>query len=231
MIIHLAIKKTSDIYKFEKIELKKNVFKLMLKASKTLGRYEEAMNLHKERLKIDIVLYNNNFHKSYTPVLKSYVFLIESQIQNKCFTKALKTCKRLAVFNLNSLNPKDVLKSLEAEGYKKYFPQSTLCIEDGKPIHSSLEMVRFEASEGKSPEKYDLRTDEINDIVQYTQRVMTIGTFCALKCMIFKELTDMRQCRNWSQLPLMIYNDVLVEWKNMEDNIPISGVRCYKNYW
>ena len=37
-------------------------------------------------------------------------------IQNKSFSKAVKTCNRVTLFNLNSLDPKNVIKSLVDDG-------------------------------------------------------------------------------------------------------------------
>ena len=60
------------------------------------------------------------------------VCLIESQIQNKYLSKAVKTYNRVTILNLNSMDPKEVVKQLKAEDYKRYFPQSNLDI--GKSI-------------------------------------------------------------------------------------------------
>ena len=119
--------------------LKFDAIRMMLKALRRLERYSEAMYFHKEKLKIAISFYNENsrfdsiateYYKPSTIVLESYVSLIESQIQNKCFTKAVKTCNRVTLFKLNSLDPKEVLNSLEADGYNTIFPLSNLSVQD-----------------------------------------------------------------------------------------------------
>jgi len=204
-------------------ELKCDVIKMMLKALRRLERYSEAMYFHKEKLKIAISFYNNHHYptchhqslrlksyKSSTIVLESYVSLIESQIQNKCFTKALKTCNRVTLFNLNSLDPKEVLNSLEVDGYNKHFPLSNLS------VHDKISMLRGKREVSK--------TEDIDDVRSFVKKVTAISTFCTLKCLIFQKFDDMKQCHNWSSLPLMIYNDVLVEIFRVRDYVLASEV-------
>ena len=195
----------------------------MMRASIGFGKLQDYMNLTKEKLKIDVSRYNNG-HWSSNQLLASYARLIESQIQNKCFTKALKTYKHITLFNLNSLDPKDVLASLEENGYKAHFPQSFFSIEDDETVLSTsmLELHKRHSERRISiPQKtYDIGNDEkYNDFHAYTSSIMRIGDMCTLKCMVFKGLNDLNQCKKWTRLPLLLYNDVLFEWMNMSEEI------------
>ena len=54
----------------------------------------------------------------------------------------------------------------------------------------------------------------------FTKKVMTIGSMCIMKSMIFNGLYDANQCQKWTRLPLMIYNDVLCEWMYIRNKLP-----------
>jgi len=192
----------------------------MTNAAIRLRRLQDIMKLLKEKLKIHVIKYNNG-QLSDKQLLGSYAPLIESQIQNKCFIKALKTYKHIKLFGLNSLEPDDVLASLEAEGYKKYFPQSIFNFEEDESVLSNS-ILELNKKQKSLPKKYyDISTKkQYNDFLSYIGHIMTIGDMCTLKCMIFKGLNDLTQCRKWTRLPCMIYNDVLFECMNMKDCIP-----------
>ena len=56
-------------------------------------------------------LYTTEFNKKEIDVnelLTGYSFYIKSQIENKCFSDALKTFDKLRIYSLNSKNPQDV---------------------------------------------------------------------------------------------------------------------------
>ena len=94
------------------------------------------MILHREELKSKVIKHNKSMgchmHSPKSNLFHSYICLIQSQIQHKLFEKAFKTCKQLRIHSLNSLNPYDVLKSLEVEGYKTHFPKSNFNIQGDK---------------------------------------------------------------------------------------------------
>ena len=68
---------------------------------------------------------------------------------------------------------------------------------------------------------------KINDFIDYIKRITAIATFCTLKCLIFKKFNDLKQCRNWSWVPIIIYDDILVEMVNMKDYIRVSEIKRY----
>ena len=113
------------------IFVKSRIYLAMVKALECLGRHSEIMKLRREELKLNINLYNKwQMNGPDTNVFHSYVCFVQSQIQNKLFGKALKTCSQIRMYNLNSSNPLDTLRSLRAEDYKSYFPNSSFSIED-----------------------------------------------------------------------------------------------------
>ena len=84
-----------------------NVLKNMVRSSEKLKRTQEAMEYSKQLLK----LYTTEFNKKEIDVnelLTGYSFYIKSQIENKCFSDALKTFDKLKIYSLNSKNPQDV---------------------------------------------------------------------------------------------------------------------------
>ena len=72
------------------------------------------------------------------------------------------------------------------------------------------------------------KTEDIEDVRSFIKKVTLISTFCTLKCLIFQKFNDLKQCRNWSSLPLMIYNDVLVEIFRVRDFILASEVNIFE---
>ena len=187
------------------LEFKNDAIEMMLKALRVLGRYSDSMHFCKEKLKIDITLCNKQFHKSFTQVLESYVFLVESQIQNQCFSKAVKICNRVTLFKLNSLDPLDVLKTLKTDDYREYFTITNL----------SKKLLEYEA---KQEERYNFEVGKINEVIDFIKRATALSTFCVLKCMIFKEFDDLKQCHSWTDLPLLIYYDILTEIMKLRKN-------------
>ena len=50
--------------------------------------------------------------------------LIDAQIRTKSYADAMKTCKKIKLFNLHSQNSYDVIESLESSGYKELLPET-----------------------------------------------------------------------------------------------------------
>merc|ERR1719491_1708351 len=79
----------------------------MIHSSERLKKTQEAMEYSKRLLK----LYTTEFNKKQIDIdelLTGYSFYIKSQIENKCFSDALKTFEKLKIYSLNSMNPQDV---------------------------------------------------------------------------------------------------------------------------
>ena len=59
-------------------------------------------------------------------LLDCFADVIGYQVENEHLEDALKTMKKLKLFNLNSSDPKDLLNFLDKQGYKKYLPPTNL---------------------------------------------------------------------------------------------------------
>ena len=130
----------------KQIRRKKGVIALMKIASCKLNMKQEAMKYTKELLKILVGQYNANEIEKYE-LLLPYHDLIDLQIQLGDSKSAKKIIdKRLTLFNLNSMHPKDVLSSMSEEGYEKILPLGIFmsnnnehCIREFRKIRLSVE--------------------------------------------------------------------------------------------
>ena len=87
-----------------------------------LDMKKEAVKYAREKLKVNVALYNANNVEKFD-LLKSYYDLIDLQIQIGDSKSAKKIFeKHLKLFNLNSMNLNDVLLALNEEGYEKVLP-------------------------------------------------------------------------------------------------------------
>ena len=98
-------------------QITKVAFDVMRNASLQLKRNEDALKYAKDTLKIDVLRFNQKEIEKYE-ILLSYQKFIEMQMTNGDYGRAHKMIeKRLTLSSLNSINPNDVKKSLQKEGY------------------------------------------------------------------------------------------------------------------
>ena len=111
---------------------KRTVLEIMQEGSLIFQKKQDAVEYAKEILKLDVMRCNRKeFEKFY--LLQSYHNLIELQIANGDFKSAQKVInKRLSFFNLNSMDPNEVLASMAKEDYEKILPWSHLLLEPHK---------------------------------------------------------------------------------------------------
>ena len=103
------------------------ILKNMIWAFNKLDKKKEAMKYARELLKVSVELHNSteNIEKDFEKMmlLKSYLYLIDLQIQlgeSKLAKKSFE--KHFKLFNLNSMNPNDVLLALKEQGYENILP-------------------------------------------------------------------------------------------------------------
>ena len=111
---------------------KRTVLEIMQEGSLIFQKKQDAVEYAKEILKLDVMRCNRKeIEKFY--LLQSYHNLIELQIAIGDFKSAQKVInKRLSFFNLNSIDPNEVLVSLVKEDYGKILPWNHLLIEPYK---------------------------------------------------------------------------------------------------
>ena len=91
----------------------------------TSDRDEDTMKYLKEKLKLDVLRFNNG-EITELILLAIYYELLVFQARTKNFKNGLKTLKSLKLYNINSMDVCDVIKVMESRDYKKYFPLSLL---------------------------------------------------------------------------------------------------------
>ena len=99
----------------------------MILAFKKLDKKKEAMKYAREFLKVSVELHNTveDIEKGFQKVvlLNSYICLVDLQIQLGESKLAKKSFERhFKLFNLNSMDPNDVLLALKEEGYENILP-------------------------------------------------------------------------------------------------------------
>ena len=102
-----------------------NTLVAMRISASELKRYPDASKYAKEMLKLNIVRCNEKIIPR-TSLLISYVTLIDQQMKEGNIRGAKKTIKNLKIFDLNSIDPNDVLVSMKNEGYEELLPLSEL---------------------------------------------------------------------------------------------------------
>ena len=98
-----------------------NTLVAMRISASNLKRYQDASKYAKEMLKLNIVRCNEKIIPR-SSLLVSYVTLIDQQMKEGNIRGAKKTIKNLKVFNLNSIDPNDVLVSMNPEWYETLLP-------------------------------------------------------------------------------------------------------------
>ena len=99
----------------------------MILAFKKLDKKKEAMKYSRELLKVSVELHNTveDIEKGFQKVvlLNSYICLVDLQTQLGESKLAKKSFERhFKLFNLNSMDPNDVLLALKEEGYEYILP-------------------------------------------------------------------------------------------------------------
>ena len=98
--------------------MEEKVLKTMIQSSDKLKRPQETMVYCKKILKLNITV----FKKAPSELLSGYSFYIKCQIENKCFSEALKTFEKMKIYSLNSTKSQDV-ESVLKEKQNDYMSQ------------------------------------------------------------------------------------------------------------
>ena len=99
-------------------KMEERILKSMMASSDILKRPQETMVYSKKILKLYITV----FKKAPSELLSVYSFYIKCQIENKCFSDALKTFEKMKIYSLNSTNSQDVEAVLK-EKLNEYMSQ------------------------------------------------------------------------------------------------------------
>ena len=192
---------------------KRKVLTIMCCASLQLLKNQDAVKYAKEILKSDVVQYNGNEIEK-LELLRSYHYLIFLQIEIGDFKSAKKIIeKSLTIFNLNSKDPKDVVVSMEKEGYSKFYPwNSLLNSEDEDLVRSNSEFSELITK--------DNALDDVKDFFKMAELFHSIGQICWQKHEIDLFIDEKSQCSFvWGHMALKIVNDILVHVRFEMDKI------------
>ena len=173
----------------------------MIQSSRELERDEDTMKYLKEKLKLDILRFNDGQITTLN-LLAMYIELIYAQIKTKNFEYALKTLKSLKLFSVNSKDPQDVVVAMERQGYKKYFPLSLLYIDfditESYEYFSDLVVEHYE----------NLQEKEIRDSVEMVEVFCHLARICLYKCEILQDHGDRVNCEKWAYIHFLINYDI-----------------------
>ena len=177
------------------------------------------MEYEKEILKLDVIRCNKKeFEKFY--LLQSYHNLIELQIANCDFKSAQKTVdKHLSIFNLNSMNPKEVLRSMAQEDYRKILPGNHLL----QPQRSEMDQNEF----------LDHFSTDFQTLISWYKRVQFyhfVGKICWQKYEIYSHFGLENNICHWAYMALQIVDDLLfhiqIQKQIMSDSVINSAFKA-----
>ena len=177
---------------------KRRFLEVMQETSLLFQKKQDAMEYAKEILKLDVIRCNKKeFEKFY--LLQSYHNLIELQIANGDFKSAQKTIdKHLSIFNLNSMNPKEVLRSMAQEDYRKILPGNHLL----QPQRSEMDQNEF----------LDHFSTDFHSLISWYKRVQFyhfVGKICWQKYEIYSHFGLENNICHWAYMALQIVDDLL----------------------
>mgnify|MGYP001291610261 FL=1 len=154
-------------------------------------------------------------HEKKTPrtsLLISYSNLIDLQIKDGNIKGAKKTIKHVTILNLNSIDPNDVLVSIEKEGYEKFLPLSDL-FRNNTHIDGSLIDTTDKDHITKFCDKHFSNIEDLKEFIYHTQTYHSVGKICWLKFLIYRRFDSMQNCEKWGLLYRNVLFNILVHMK------------------
>ena len=202
------------------IELKKpstqamNTLVAMEVSASKIKRYKDASKYAKETLKMNIVRHNEKKTPK-SSLLISYSNLIDLQIKDGNIKGAKKTIKHLTIFNLNSIDPNDVLVSIEKEGYEKFLPLSDLFRNNTHIDGSFIDTTDKDHIQNvtKFCDKNFSNIEDLKEFIYHTQTYHSVGKICWLKFLIYRRFDSMQNCEKWGLLYRNVLFNILVHMK------------------
>ena len=186
---------------------------MRVSASK-IKRYQDASKYAKEILKINIVRCNEKEIPKHG-LLFSYSNLIDLQLKAENIIGAKKTIKRLKIFNLNSIDPNDVLVSMEKEGYKKLLPFNDV-------LEGNYKDKELEQNIAAFCHKNFSNSDDLKEFIVNLQMYHSAGKICWMKFLIDTRFDSKQTCEKWGQLHMNILVNIVMHMNilvNREDAI------------
>ena len=195
---------------------KRTVLQIMQEGSLIFQKKQDAVEYAKKILKLDVMRCNRKeFEKFY--LLQSYHNLIELQIENGDFKSAQKVInKRLSFFNLNSMDPNEVLASMAKEDYEKMLPWNRLLLEpnkitgsEGSKIAEDPKFINETLFEEHEFFEYFCEVDTIRYWFKMVHLYHFIGKICWQKYVIHSHFGIEDNKFLWANMALKILDDIL----------------------
>ena len=232
-------------------QAKRRVLEIMRDTSLLFQKKQDAIKYAKEIVKIDVMRCNRKeFEKFY--LLQSYHNLIELQIAIGDFKSAQKTInKHLSFYNLNSMDPNEVLESLVKEDYGKFLLWNHLLIEPHKITGSEgsamaqdpklplkiMKMMEVNGLIFSSPDMDTLETLSINEEPQIAENAKPfvhwckmvhlyhfIGKICWQKYEIHLHFGLEENIFIWANMALKILDDILYHIQILKQQLSDSVI-------
>ena len=231
-------------------QAKRRVLEIMRDASLLFQKKQDAMKYAKEIVKLDVIRCNKKKIEQFY-LLQSYHNLIELQIVNCDFKSAQKTInKHLSFFNLDSIDPSEVLVSLEKRDYGKILLWNHLLLEpykitgsegskiaeNPKIIHNRLfEGHDFDANEWFnyfSPDTLEgmnkeLDAESLMPYIHWYKMVYLyhyIGKICWHKYEIHLHFGLEENIFIWANMALKILDDILYHLQILKQHMSDSDI-------
>ena len=235
------------------IELKKplthtiNTLVAMRISASNLKRYQDASKYAKEMLKLNIIRCNEKIIPR-SSLLVSYVTLIDQQMKEGNIRGAKKTIKNLKVFKLNSIDPNDVIVSMNPEWYETLLPLSNSVNQDGQRYLDHLAVNdtpidTIDKDHDQSVTQFcDKNFSNIEDLKEFVYNVQlyhSAGKICWMKFLIYKRFDRKQNCEKWGLLyvnmllNILIHMNILVNRKKANEDFEKMqgmGIIPYKDY-
>ena len=233
---------------------KRRFLEVMQETSLLFQKKRDAMEHAKEILKLDVIRCNKKEIENFY-LLQSYHNLIELQIVNCDFKSAQKTInKHLSFVNLNSIDPNEVLVSLEKRDYGKILLWNHLLLEpykitgsEGSKIAENPKILHdrlFEDHEIDGNEWFDYFCPDMNTLEALTmneelnaENVMPfthwykmvylyhyIGKICWQKYEIYFHLEE--NIFIWANMALKILDDILYHIQILKQHMSDSDINA-----
>ena len=196
----------------------------MCLSSTRLERYHDSSTYSREILKINVVRYNGKEIATHD-LLLNYSDLLDHQIKEKNMIGAKKTIKHLKIFNLKSIDPNDVLLSMDEEyeeGLKNLLPLGTYLSNDNLSDDEKSQHIDDICNKNFS-NKYDLKKFILN-----LQTYHLAGKICWMKFLIYSGCDTgdrMQDCEKWGHIHRNMIIDIL---KHM--NILVNRPEANENF-
>ena len=198
-----------------------DILDLMCLSSTRLERYHDSSTYAREILKINVVRYNEK-EISIHDLLLTYSDLLDHQIKEKNMIGAKKTIKHLKIFNLKSMDPNDVLVSMDEEyeeGLKDLLPLGTYLSNDNLSDDEKSQHIDDFCNKNFS------NKDDLKEFVINLQTYHFAGKICWMKFLIYSGCDRMQDCEKWGHIHRNMIIDIL---KHM--NILVNRPEAHENF-